>query len=102
MRKLAFILLLLLLALNMTGCSLFESENDIPIEMVAFSSLTDEEKVLIIASPKDSIVKKVSVNGEIKSVMDKYYNKDEVYSITIHHTATNSSGNLMDLPPRSA
>lgn len=95
MNKLEFIPILLLLALTLTGCNLFESKNEIPIEMVAFSSLTDEEKDLIPASPKDSIVKKVTVNGEIKSVIDKNYNKEEVYSVTFNHTETNSSGNLM-------
>ncbi|BBH19010.1 hypothetical protein Back11_03550 [Paenibacillus baekrokdamisoli] len=95
MNKLGFIPILLLLVLTLTGCNLFESKKDIPIEMVAFNSLTDEEKDLIPASPKDSIVKKVTVNGEIESVIDKNYNKDEVYSVTFNNTETNSSGNLM-------
>lgn len=95
MRKLGFITALLLLAFAITGCSLFESKNDIPIEMVAFSSLTDAERGMLPVSPKDSIVKKVSVNGEIESIFDKNYSKEEVYSVTFNHTETNSSGNLM-------
>ena len=95
MRKLGFITVLFLLAFAITGCSLFESKNDIPIEMVAFSSLTDAEKEIIPVSPKDSIVKKVSVNGEIESLIDRNYNKEEVYSVTFNHTKTESSGNIV-------
>ncbi|MCR2805580.1 hypothetical protein [Paenibacillus soyae] len=95
MNKLGFFTILFLITLTMTGCGLFESKNDISIEMVAFGSLTNEEKERIPVSPKDSTVKKVSVNGEIKSVIDKNYNKEEVYSVTFNHTETSSTGRLI-------
>ncbi|WP_239619280.1 hypothetical protein [Cohnella mopanensis] len=95
MNKLTFIPILLLIAVTLTGCHVFDSNKDLPIEMVAFNSLTDEEQDLIPVSPKDSIVKKVTVNDEIKSVIDKNYNKDEVYCVTFNNTETNASGNLV-------
>ncbi|SFD80582.1 hypothetical protein SAMN05216378_1506 [Paenibacillus catalpae] len=95
MRKLRFITILHFLALTMAGCGMFESNNVIPIEMIAFGSLTDEEKERIPASLKDSIVKKVSVNDEIELVIAENYNLDEVYIVTFNHTETHSSGNLM-------
>jgi hypothetical protein len=92
LRKIA---ILLLFVLTMTSCGLLDSEHETPIEMVAFGALSDEESELIVASPKDSNVKKVSVNDEIKSVIDKNYNKEEVYAVTFNHTETISSGNLI-------
>lgn len=71
------------------------SENQLPIEMVAFNSLTNEERALILASPKDSIVKKVPINEDIKTSIDKNYGKDQVYSVTFNNTETDSSGNLV-------
>lgn len=47
--------------------SAFKIENQMQIEMVAFNSLTEEESALIPVSPKDSIVKQVPVNGDIKA-----------------------------------
>lgn len=71
-----------------------ESENQLPIEMVAFNSLTDEERDLILVSPKDSIVKQMPAD-EIKILINKSYDKDLVYSVTFNNTETNSSGNLV-------
>ncbi|WP_224753277.1 hypothetical protein [Paenibacillus terricola] len=87
--------ILLFLVLTMTSCGLIESKQETPIEMVAYAALTDEESELIPVSPKDSIVNKVTVNDEIKAVIDKKYNKEEVYSVTFKHTENNSSGNLV-------
>ncbi|RDW15790.1 hypothetical protein CWR48_18850 [Oceanobacillus arenosus] len=72
-----------------------KSENQMPIEMVAFSSLTDEESALIPVSPKDSIVKQVPVNNDIKASIDKNYAKDKVYSVTFNNTETDTTGNLV-------
>jgi hypothetical protein len=72
-----------------------ESENQLPIEMVAFNSLTDEESALIPVSPKDSIVKKVPINDDIKTSIDNNYGKDQVYSVTFNNTDTDSSGKLV-------
>ncbi|WP_163539567.1 hypothetical protein [Gracilibacillus sp. YIM 98692] len=95
MNKLVFISLLILLSIILTGCNLFDSKHNLPIEMVAFNSLTNEEKDLIPVSPKDSIVKKVAVNDDIESLIDNDYDKDHVYSVTFNNTETDSSGKLV-------
>jgi hypothetical protein len=95
LNKLVYISMLFLLSITLTGCNFFESKSNIPIEMIAFNSLTDEEKDLIPVSPKDSIVKKVPVIGEIQSMIDKDYNNDKVYSVTFNNTETDSSGKLV-------
>jgi hypothetical protein len=46
-------------------------------------------------SPKDLIVKKVTVNGDVESLIGPNYNKDKVYSVSFNHSATDSSGNLV-------
>ncbi|WP_212031215.1 hypothetical protein [Cytobacillus depressus] len=86
-----------LLTLMVIGIISFYSvtENQLPIEMVAFNSLTDEERALIPASPKDSILKKVPINDDIKSSIDKNYGKDHVYSVTFNNTETDSFGELV-------
>lgn len=77
------------------GGNLIQLRDSVPIEMIAFNSLTDEEQDLIPVSPKDSIVEKVTVNDENKSFIDKNYDKDQVYAVTFNNTKTNSSGKLM-------
>ncbi|MCR2823326.1 hypothetical protein [Lederbergia panacisoli] len=94
MNKLAFIPILLLVTLTLTGCYLFDSKKKLPIEMAAFNSLSDEEQELIPVSPKDSIVEKITVNDEIKPFIDKDYEKDQVYSVTFNNTETDSSEKL--------
>jgi len=63
--------------------------------MVAYNSLSDEEKDLISVSPKDSSVKKVAVSQEIISMMDEDYDKDEVYFVIFNNTESDTSGNLV-------
>lgn len=82
MKNLVFIPMLIFLSIALFGCNLFDSKNHLPIEMVAFNSLTDKEKDMIAVSPKDSIVGKVTVNGDVKSLIDNNYDKDKVYSDT--------------------
>lgn len=72
-----------------------KTENQMPIEMVAFNSLTDEESALISASPKDSIVKQVPVNDDLRESIDINYDKDQVYTVTFNNTATDTTGNLV-------
>ncbi|MCZ8532589.1 hypothetical protein [Psychrobacillus psychrodurans] len=72
-----------------------KSENQKSMEMVAYSSLTDEERDLIPVSPKDSIVKQVPVNDDIKASIDVNYAKDQVYSVTFNNTETDTTGNLV-------
>ncbi|WHZ58969.1 hypothetical protein [Metabacillus hrfriensis] len=95
MKKLEFIPMLILLSITLSGCNLFDSKNNLPIEMVAFNSLTDKEKDMIPVSPKDSIVEKVTVNGDVKSLIDNNYGKDKVYSVTFNHTKSVPFGNLV-------
>ena len=71
------------------------SENQLPIEMEAFNSLSDEERAFIPVSPKDSIVKKVPVSDDIKISIDKNYGKDQVYSVTFNNSDANSSEKLV-------
>ncbi|MCI1592992.1 hypothetical protein [Heyndrickxia oleronia] len=94
LRKLVLITILIVLSTTLMGCNLIQSKDSVPIELIAFNSLTDEEKDLIPASPKDSIVEKITVNDENKSFIDKNYDKDQVYAVTFNNTETNSSGKL--------
>src|SRR5690554_3582392 len=71
------------------------SDNQLPIEMVAFNSLNDQEAALIPVSPKDSSVERISVDEEFIASLDQNDELDEAYSVTFHHTATNSTGNLV-------
>jgi hypothetical protein len=77
------------------GFNVFDSKQEVPIELVAFESLTNKEKELIPVSPKDSFVKKVTVNAEIQSEIDKNYDEEEVYAVTFRHSEADSSGNLV-------
>jgi hypothetical protein len=94
LNKSAVLIILILATITLTAFNMFDSKREVPIELIAFDSLTIEEKQLIPASPKDSIVKKVAVNEEIKSKIDVKYDKEEVYSVTFRHTQTETSGNL--------
>ncbi|SDW34756.1 hypothetical protein [Paenibacillus shunpengii] len=94
-KKHIFISLLLMILPTLAGCSLISTHEQTPIEMVAFSSLTDEEQALIPASPKDSSVEKVRVNEENNSYMYSNVGNDQVYAVTFNHTGTNTSGDLV-------
>ncbi|MFO1445592.1 hypothetical protein KDN24_20820 [Bacillus sp. Bva_UNVM-123] len=95
MRKLVFISILIVLSASVMGCNLIPSKDSVSIELIAFNSLTDEEKDLIPASPKDSIVEKITVNNnENNSFIDKNYDKDQVYAVTFNNTETDSTGRL--------
>ena len=94
MKKFIFIPILILIAITLIGFNVFDSKHEVPIELVAFGSLTNKEKELIPVSPKDSFVKKVTVDAEIKSKIDKNYDQEEVYAVTFRHSGTDSSANL--------
>ncbi len=72
-----------------------ESKSGVSMEMVAYNSLTDEEKDLIPVSPKDSSVEKVAVSQEVVSMMDEEYEKDEVYRVIFNNTESKTSGKLV-------
>lgn len=92
MRK--FIILLLLSTL-LVACSPMATEEALPIEMIAFNSLSDKEQELIPTSPKDSIVSKKAISAEIKSKISPNYDEEMVYLVVFNDTATNISGNLI-------
>ncbi len=94
MKKLVVSSVLILLSAILFGCNLL-SKNELPIEMIAFNSLSEKEQALIPVSPKDSLVKKVTVDNDIESLIDHDYDKNEVYSVTFNDTNTESSGNLI-------
>lgn len=94
LKKIVVSSVLILLSAVLFGCNLF-SKNDLPIEMVAFNSLSEKESALIPVSPKDSLVKKVTVDNDIESFINHDYDKDEVYSVTFNHTNTETSGNII-------
>ncbi|MGE8077443.1 hypothetical protein [Peribacillus loiseleuriae] len=94
MKKLVLISMLILLFVVLMCCNLIPSKNNLSIEMIAFNGLTDEEQDLIPVSPKDSSVEKITVNNENISLIDKDYDKDQVYSVTFNNTETDSSGKL--------
>lgn len=90
MKKILFLPFLFLL---LTGCNSLASE--LPIEMVAYNSLSKAEQDLIPVSPKDSTVTKENVSHEIKSVIDNNYSKEQVYAVVFNNTETAASGNLV-------
>jgi hypothetical protein len=95
LKKFKFILILLLLVITIIGFNVFDSNKEVPMELIALESLTNKEKLLIPASPKDSIVKRVKVNKDIKTKLNKKYDKEEIYQVIFRNTETDSSGNLV-------
>ncbi|RAZ81311.1 lipoprotein [Planococcus halotolerans] len=90
MKKILFLPVLFLL---LTGCN--TSASELPIEMVAYNSLSKAEQDLIPASPKDSTVTKENVSHEIKSVIDNNYSKEQVYAVVFNNTESSTFGNLV-------
>lgn len=80
-----FFFSIILIGLGIVAYNKMTAPNNLSIEMVAFNGLTKEEQKLIPTSPKDSTVKKISVDDEIKPYVNKDYDKNEVYSITFHN-----------------
>ncbi|MCM3127501.1 lipoprotein [Paenibacillus provencensis] len=95
MKKFIFIPVLMVILFTLAGCNLISSNEKTSLEMVAYSSLTDEEQDLIPVSPKDSIVEKVSVNEENESYMYSNAGHDHVYAVTFNHTGTDTMGDLV-------
>src|SRR5690606_35220296 len=86
--------LLLISILFTTGCSASMNKQLSP-EMVAFNSLTLEERELIMVSPKDSVLKEEKVNSVISSLIDKNYKRDIVYSVTFDTEDSDKPGKLI-------
>jgi hypothetical protein len=62
---------------------LYVKGQKLPVEMTAFNSLEQAEQNRISVSRKDSTVKTVWHKGQL------------AYEITLHHTETDSAGNLV-------
>ncbi|MGR3764077.1 hypothetical protein [Rossellomorea sp. NS-SX7] len=78
----------------LTGCNLFKNEQ-LPIELIAFNSLTREEEDKIPVSPKDSVVAKVTVSEQLgKQLGDKFTGKT-IYTVTFNSTEDASNGRLV-------
>lgn len=97
MHKLLLLASLLLLTIGIFAFTIldFRDAHTPPIEMVAFSSLTDEKQDLIPTSPKDSTVELISVSDTDSSLFNKPYANDQVYAVTFNNTVTDNSGNLV-------
>lgn len=91
MKRLSFFSFISLVLFMLMGCN----SNNLPLEMVAFNSLSQDEQNLIPTSPKDSVLEKVNVTAEIKALLNDDYNKTKVYSVTFNHTESESNGNLV-------
>lgn len=93
--KRIFMPLAILFTLMLSGCNLLASEKyEVPIELVAFGQLTDAERERMVASPKDSVVEKVTVIGDMAAFLDKNLIGSEVYAVTFRRTATVDTGNI--------
>lgn len=90
MKKILFLPFLFSL---LTGCN--SSASELPVEMVAYNSLSKAEQDLIPVSPKDAAVTKKNVSPEITSLIDRNYNEKQVYAVVFNDTETAASGNLV-------
>lgn len=87
-------IILVFLGILMMG-NVSYNENRLPAEMVAFNSLSDNERRLILVSPKDSTVQEVVVDETLSErIGDQFFGKT-LYAVTFLHTETAVSGNLI-------
>lgn len=94
MNRKLLLAIVIVLSLGLTACNLNQPQS-LPIEMVAYGSLSDKERELIPVSPKDSTVEKVDVTTEIKVLVDSTYTKNQVYAVTFNRAATDPARNLV-------
>jgi hypothetical protein len=88
------IFIVICLTFLITGCNLFKNEK-LPIEMVAFNNLTSEEQNKIPVTPKDSIVKEITVSEKLGQKLGGKLIGKSIYSVTFNHTEDDSSGKLV-------
>ncbi|MED1862366.1 hypothetical protein P4V41_02670 [Fictibacillus nanhaiensis] len=88
------VFIVICLAFLITGCNLFKNDK-LPIEMIAFNYLTNEEQKKIPVSPKDSVVKEITVSEELGQKLDKKLIGKTIYTVTFNHTEDDSSGKLV-------
>ncbi|MCM3409198.1 hypothetical protein [Metabacillus litoralis] len=94
MKKHILISLLACISMFISGCNFFKGDK-LPIEMVAFNSLTKEEQDKIPVSPKDSSVKKVTVNDELSEQLGNNLIDKRLYAVIFNGTETDSLGKLI-------
>ncbi|UPG66240.1 hypothetical protein [Metabacillus endolithicus] len=94
MKNHILISLLACLSMFISGCNFLQGDK-LPIEMVAFNSLTKEEKDKILVSPKDSSVKKVTVNDELSEQFGNNLIGKRLYAVIFNGTETDSVGKLI-------
>jgi hypothetical protein len=90
----AKISIVICLTFLITGCNLFKNDK-LPIEMIAFNYLTNEEQNKIPVSPKDSVVKEITVREELGQKLGKKLIGKTIYTVTFNHTEDDSSGKLV-------
>lgn len=88
MKKWIQLPILFLLSITLMSCD--NSENDLPLEMIAFGQLTKGEQDLIPVSPKDARIEEVTVTSDIQALLDPDFNNEKVYAVTFNHTDTPS------------
>jgi hypothetical protein len=88
------IFLVICLTFFITGCDLFKNDK-LPIEMVAFNNLTNEEQNKIPVSPKDSVVNEVTVSEELGQKLGGKFIGKMIYTVTFNHTEGDSLGKLV-------
>ncbi|RIW26567.1 hypothetical protein D3H55_23565 [Bacillus salacetis] len=84
--------LMLLLTFLIAGCN---NSNELPIEMAAYNSLTEEEAQLIPVSPKDAVVEKVLADEELGEKIGKEFIGQSIYTVTFNHTENEQNGRLI-------
>lgn len=88
------IITLLLFPYILTGCNVIQNEK-LPIEMVAFNSLTREEQKKIPVSPKDSVVDKVTVDEELAKQVGNEFAGETIHRVTFKGTEDEMNGRLV-------
>lgn len=94
MKKTIHIGILITVCLYIAGCDLVGTSNELPLEMVAYNSLTREEQKRIPVSPKDSSVQVLSVDEKIKSYLPNSYKDDKVHAVMFNGTQGDQDGNF--------
>lgn len=95
MKKFLLAIFVVFLTICSSGCVLKEKEYELPIEMVAFNSLNEDEKAKIPVSPKDSNVEYVVVDDHLMQIVGEEYNGKQVYSVTFNNSGENTDRNLV-------
>jgi hypothetical protein len=91
MRRSRLLPIFALMGSALTGCGL-TGQTGPAIEVIACGGLSEEEREWIPASPKDSIVEKITVSVEIRPYIGHGYGEDGVYAAAFNPAGTGSRG----------